>query len=303
MIKIHKLASYTWVEVISPTKEELRQVTNDYQTPVKFQSYMMDRHEQPRATFDELSGFGALVVRAIADQSSERMLTMPIFLGFSNTLLVTVCHDEKQGKMLSDGAQVEYPSVVEHIISILFDTISPYFDQLDVISHKAEELEGMHQRSISNHSLDELAALKTSLVYLRSATAGNLVALQELQPTIKTNVTLSSSLMQQSMAAISDLLIEYKQCQTMFDVVGDVVSETESAFGNILNNKLNQTMQFLTIWSLVLAIPPIVSGFYGMNVKLPLASADQAWFYTVVLTLLMVVVMIWYIKRDGRFRK
>ncbi len=47
MIKIHKLASYTWVEVISPTKEELRQVTNDYQTPVKFQSYMMDRHEQP----------------------------------------------------------------------------------------------------------------------------------------------------------------------------------------------------------------------------------------------------------------
>ncbi len=106
MIKIHKLASYTWVEVISPTKEELRQVTNDYQTPVKFQSYMMDRHEQPRATYDELSGFGALVVRAIADQSSERMLTMPIFLGFSNTLLVTVCHDEKQGKCCQMGLKL-----------------------------------------------------------------------------------------------------------------------------------------------------------------------------------------------------
>lgn len=86
----------------------------------------------------------------------------------------------------------------------------------------------------------------------------------------------------------------------MFDVVGDVVSETESAFGNILNNKLNQTMQFLTVWSLILAIPPIVSGFYGMNVKLPFADRSEAWFYTLVITLLLVVWMFLHIRFNRR---
>lgn len=114
---------------------------------------------------------------------------------------------------------------------------------------------------------------------------------------------MSPELASKTNESIGDLLIEYKQCQTMFDVVGDVVRETESAFGNILNNKLNQTMQFLTIWSLILAIPPIVSGFYGMNVKLPFAGRGEAWFYTVVLTMVMVLLMIVYIKKDRRFKK
>lgn len=303
MIKIHKFESYTWVEAISPTEDELNDMTTDYRAPAKFKGYMLDRHEQPRATFDDLSGFSALVVRAIADPKQSRMLTSPIFLGFSHSLLITVCHATEQAKLVSQHSQLAYDSVPEHILAILFALISPFFDKLDEISQKAEKLEGMHNRSISNRSLDELAALKTSLVYLQSATAGNLIALQELQATIKDNLKMSPELSRKTNASIDDLLIEYKQCQTMFDVVGDVVRETESAFGNILNNKLNQTMQFRTIWSLILAIPPIVSGFYGMNVKLPLAGRGEAWFYTVILTAVMVLLMIVYIKKDRRFKK
>ncbi len=63
-------------------------MTTKYRAPAKFKGYMLDRHEQPRATFDGLSGFSALVVRAIADPSQSRMLTSPIFLGFSDSLLI-----------------------------------------------------------------------------------------------------------------------------------------------------------------------------------------------------------------------
>ena len=303
MIKIHKFDTYTWVEAISPTEDELDSMTTKYRAPAKFKGYMLDRHEQPRATFDGLSGFSALVVRAIADPSQSRMLTSPIFLGFSDSLLITVCHASQQVELVQKRSNTESGSVAEHILAILFALISPYFDQLDRISHKAEKLEGMRNRAISNRSLDELGAMKTGLVYLRSATAGNLIALQELQGTMKGNLKMSPQLTTEVTAEIDDLFIEYKQCQTMFDVVGDVVSETESAFGNILNNKLNQTMQFLTIWSLILAIPPIVSGFYGMNVQLPFAGKGAAWLYTIAITVVMVLLMIVYIKRDRRFRK
>ncbi|WCJ51932.1 hypothetical protein OKF32_00600 [Lentilactobacillus buchneri] len=51
MIKIHKFDTYTWVEAISPTEDELNDITIDYRAPAKFKGYMLDRHEQPRATF------------------------------------------------------------------------------------------------------------------------------------------------------------------------------------------------------------------------------------------------------------
>ncbi|MBY7146619.1 magnesium transporter CorA family protein, partial [Levilactobacillus brevis] len=39
------------------------------------------------------------------------------------------------------------------------------------------------------------------------------------------------------------------------------------------------------IWSLVLTIPTIITGFYGMNVRLPFASDAISWIFTVLLML------------------
>lgn len=59
-----------------------------------------------------------------------------------------------------------------------------------------------------------------------------------------------------------------------------------------MNNNLNDTMKFLTVWSLVLTIPTILTGFYGMNVKLPIANNSLDW---VVIIILMVVLMVWLV--------
>lgn len=300
MIAIHEFATYTWVEAVSPSESELDDIINKYQLPKKFKNYMLDRHEQPRSAYDDLSDFGVLVVRAMGSIAESHATTVPIFLGFSDKVLISVCHNTDQATLVKKQSTLGYSVISNHILAILMAILTPYFDKLDDISQRAEKLEGVHGRGISNQNLDNLAMMKTNLVYLRSATAGNLIAIQELQGTFHEKLKLTAALSKSADQQISDLLIEYKQCQTMFDVVGDVVSETESAFGNILNNKLNQTMQFLTVWSLILAIPPIVSGFYGMNVKLPFAENDAAWFYTLVITLLLVVWMFLHIRLNRR---
>lgn len=296
MINIHNLSRYSWVEAIDPTESELTSLVGNYQLPTKFKNYMMDRHEQPRAAYDDASDFGVLVVRALGDVRESHSTTVPIFLGFNDRVLISVCHDSEQARLVREKSGVQYHEISGHILAILAVLLTPYFDQLDKISQQAEKLEDARVRRVSKDHLNTLALMKTNLVYLRSATAGNLVALQELQETFHKKLTMSAVATKKADQQISDLLIEYQQCRSMFDVVGDVVSETESAFGNILNNKLNQTMQFLTVWSLILAIPPIISGFYGMNVKLPFADESAAWIYTVLMTLLLVGWMILHIK-------
>lgn len=293
MIKEHALNQYRWVEIVNPQEAELTQVISKYQFPEKFKDYMMDRHEQPRATFDALSNAGVLVVRALATDLDTAATTVPVFLGFNDDVLITACHGQTLSKLINQQASVTYSTLSDHIFAILRAILRPYFDTLNVISQQAEQFAG-HSRMnhISNRRLAVITVLKTKLVYLRSAAAGNLVALQELQDVLKQKLTMTADLSRQVSQQIADLVIEYRQCQSMFDVQAGVVSETEAAYGNILNNRLNQTMKFLTVWSLVLAVPPIVSGFYGMNVKLPLADHSEAWLDTLVITLGLVLGMV-----------
>jgi magnesium transporter len=49
------------------------------------------------------------------------------------------------------------------------------------------------------------------------------------------------------------------------------------AFASIISNNLNVVMKFLTSVTILLNLPVIVTGFYGMNVDLPLQEYAFAW--------------------------
>ena len=48
--------------------------------------------------------------------------------------------------------------------------------------------------------------------------------------------------------------------------------------GAVVSNNLNEVMKFLAGWTIVLMIPSILAGLYGMNVALPLA--DNPWAFS-----------------------
>ena len=74
-----------------------------------------------------------------------------------------------------------------------------------------------------------------------------------------------------------------------------MVERLSNTYNNILNNSLNDTMRFLTVWSLILAVPPIISGFYGMNMHLPLAVGTWAWVGTLVMTAVLIFAVVWLV--------
>jgi len=82
----------------------------------------------------------------------------------------------------------------------------------------------------------------------------------------------------------------------MFEIETQVVDRIDHTFNSIANNNLNDTMKFLTIWSLTMAVPTIITGFYGMNVKLPLASVRYAWMFTVGISIILIIAMLIMLK-------
>jgi magnesium transporter len=70
------------------------------------------------------------------------------------------------------------------------------------------------------------------------------------------------------------------------------------AFASVISNNLNIVMRLLTTITIVITIPVLVSSFYGMNVRLPLADHPYAFFMVLGLAaLLSTLAVVYFVKR------
>ena len=134
--------------------------------------------------------------------------------------------------------------------------------------------------------------IETGLVYMLTSLKGNVSLLEEF----KRRFAPRMSTRQRN--DLDDVIVEAQQGLEMAQMTSDVSERVSNAYSKVLDSDLNQTMKYLTIYSIVLSIPTIVSGFYGENVKLPLADGNLSWLLTLVITLvLMVACVIFLINR------
>ena len=72
---------------------------------------------------------------------------------------------------------------------------------------------------------------------------------------------------------LEDIIIESKQAIEMCNIYRDILSGTMDAFASVISNNLNIVMKYLASITIILAIPTIFSGLWGMNVaNIPFAD-------------------------------
>ena len=86
---------------------------------------------------------------------------------------------------------------------------------------------------------------------------------------------------------MEDVLIEVKQAIDMANIHLNVLSGTMDAFASLINNNMNNVMKILASITLIISIPTVVSGIWGMNVgNLP---SENFWVPILVTILAMIV--------------
>lgn len=67
----------------------------------------------------------------------------------------------------------------------------------------------------------------------------------------------------------------------MTSIYRDIVNGTRELMSSVIDNRLNNVMKTLTIVTLVMGIPTLISGIYGMNVKFKMGSVFKytVWFW------------------------
>ena len=98
---------------------------------------------------------------------------------------------------------------------------------------------------------------------------------------------------------LDDAIIENKQAMEMSKIYSNILTSTLDAYASIISNNLNSVMQFLTSVTIILAIPTMISSYWGMNVPVPLQSNPFGFICIVLFSILIGIIVTLWLKRKG----
>ena len=100
---------------------------------------------------------------------------------------------------------------------------------------------------------------------------------------------------------LEDVIIENKQAIEMANIYSNILSGTMDAFASIISNNLNIVMKLLASITIVMAIPSIISGFFGMNVPQPLDGIRGAFYIICGASVLICGIVAWILYKKKMF--
>ena len=106
----------------------------------------------------------------------------------------------------------------------------------------------------------ELHELESTLVYFATSLRANSIVLERLRRYKRLEQY------PEDMELLEDVTVEYQQAIEMTSIYRDIIDGTRELLSSVINNRLNNVMKILTSITIVMAIPTIISGIYGMNV-------------------------------------
>ncbi|MGM9911516.1 MAG: magnesium transporter CorA family protein [Lacticaseibacillus absianus] len=284
---------YSWYDISGLSQDDSRQLQSEFYFTPEIISYVSDRHERPHYDYDKYTDTHLLVydVPVWPTAASKHFISRPITFLLQDKNLFTfhtvetsyVFDEFNDPQMLRRLSHAQ--DVTELLVTFLMFA-SQYFQRaVTQLDAERNDLDAKLSDDINNKDLVELSNIEKSLVYLSSSIQTDQMMLNSLQ---HSQLTFSKPAKER----LDDVLIESSQSSEMVQISRQVTKTLSSTSNNMMNNNLNDTMQFLTVWSLVLTIPTILTGFYGMNVKLPIFNAAYDW---IVIVILMVALMVWLI--------
>ena len=148
-------------------------------------------------------------------------------------------------------------------------------------------------KSPRNKELIQLLDLEKSLVYFNASLKANEVTLEKIR---RGRIV---TLYEEDQDLLEDVLVEIRQAIEMAQIYSTIISNMMDAFASVISNNMNVIMKVLTSITVLLTIPNIVFGFYGMNVKgLPL---DQFFWFPLVIAVVLIAIVAVILKRKDLF--
>lgn len=293
-----KLEDGVWVQMIKPTPDECAKMAELLNVDVEDIQAALDVEESSRIELQD--GYTLILVDIPTVEirhEKQSYTTIPLGIILTQDIIVTVCTEDTHVlKNFVENRVKEFSTKkrLRFVYQILYRTASIYQINLRVIDKKRTEIEERIGKHMEDMDLIDLHELESTLVYFATSLRANGVVLDRM--------TRYKRLEQypEDKELLGDVIVENRQAIEMTSIYRDIINGTRELMSSVLDNRLNNVMKYLASITIVMAIPTVISGIYGMNVDerwMPLAHTPHGFLIICVIILLICAVTMFFLRK------
>ncbi len=296
--EIKEFKKGSWINLVNPSENEIKKVCESINIQEDFIRDALDYEEKARIDSEEDDNTILFVLDVpIIEKGEDNDIytTMPLgMIVVRDDFFITV--SLRKNKVIEDFEKRKIKNFQTYkktrfIFQIFYLNASYYLTYLKQINKETEIAEYILKNSMKNKELLKLLSLEKGLVYFATSLKSNEMVMEK---TMRGKIV---KLYEDDEDILEDSIIENRQAIEMAQIYTNILNGTMDAYASIISNNLNGVMKFLTSITIVLAIPTMISSFWGMNVKLPFEHSNLGFIIMVAIAVVLTLVVTWWLKR------
>lgn len=274
-----------WINLVNPTEAEINRVAAETGLDYDFLKYPLDDEEIPRV---EVEDDQAMIIIHVPIRTDDDIIygTIPLGMILNDDYIVTVCLEDTNLLEEFNLSRIKGIATFKKT-RFIFHTLNRktmlFLRYLRDINRRAEKMEDELTKSMKNRELLALLNFQKSLTYFSTSLRYNAKVMNRLLrgKTIK--------MYEEDVDLLEDVIIENSQAIEMAEIYGNITKSTTDAFSSMISNNLSTTMKLLTSITIILAIPTMITSFWGMNVNVPFENTGSFIGFGIILLAAIVV--------------
>lgn len=266
-----------WVCVENPSEEEVEGLVKRFNLDAGHLEDAMDADEMPR--LEREGDLTYIFVRYAYTNDELELTTSPLLFVVGSDLMITIALNSLPRLQRFTSGKIEFSTTqrTKLVLQILDQIVDQYEVFINNISRQIKLIRTrLRSHDVANQDFIDFVLIEDELNEFLSAMLPTTAILRRLM------LGRHIPLFEEDQELVEDLLLNNEQsiegCRSN---VKSIINIRE-AYSTIASNNLNRTMKLLTAATVLLTLPNVFFGMYGMNVQLPFAESPWAYFGVVV---------------------
>ncbi|KKR03351.1 MAG: Mg2 transporter protein CorA family protein [Parcubacteria group bacterium GW2011_GWF2_39_13b] len=278
----------SWIYVENPNAQELKNISQNFNLELGHLQDALDPLEVPRLEIEQ--GIVYIFTR-LPYKENGKITTCPALIVLGEAFVLTISAKPLSflEKFTKGTINFNTTQKTKLILQICSEIISSYNHLLTEIGRVARgslvDLE-----KIDNKDIIQLVITEATLNDFLTALIPTNAILNNL---LSANFSVKAlELYEEDKNLIEDLFLSTGQLIELCKGTLKTSVNIREAYSTIMTNNLNRVIKFFTALTVIMTIPMIVGGFYGMNIKLPFGNHPLAFFGVIGVTILIIATIL-----------
>ena len=297
--EIKEFKKGSWINLVNPSENEIKKVCENIHIEEEFIRDALDFEEKSRIDKEEDDDTTLFVVALPITEKGEEgealYNTMPLgMIVVRDDFFITVSLRKNQIIENFEKRKIKNFQTYKKtrfIFQIMYLNSSLYLNYLKKIEKETEVAEYILKNSMRNKELLKMLSLEKGLVYFTTALKSNEL---DMEKALRGKII---KLYDEDEEILEDAIIENRQAIEMAQIYNNILNGTMDAYASIISNNLNGVMKTLTSITIILAVPTMISSFWGMNVGLPLQDNPLGFVIMLSISITLTLIVSWWLKR------